>query len=265
MTEQEYRQHPAISRSDLWKLRDSPQKFRYAKDHPEAPTPALLFGQVFHKLALEPDTFDSEFAVAPQLNLRTKAGKEAMEAFQAENQGKTIVTNDMYEQAKAMCASLMAEPLAVKLLTGRKEVSFFWTDEETGEECKCRADCLNESLYQPVVIDLKSTDDASTAAFMRHAVNYGYDFQAAMYSEGVERNIGQKPLFIFIAVEKKPPYAVNILQADDKFIRRGYTIYRDLLGTYHKCKETGDWYGYLGEKHLINDLALPAWAAKEME
>lgn len=265
MTEQEYRNHPAISRSELWKLKDSPQKFRYAKDHPEAPTPALLLGQVFHKLALEPDTFDSELAVAPQLNLRTKAGKEAMEAFQAENQGKTIVTNGMYEQAKAMCASLMAEPLAVKLLNGQREVPFFWSDDLTGEECKCRVDCLNTNLSTPVVVDLKTTGDASAEGFAKSAINYGYDFQAAMYSDGVERNIRRRPLFVFIAVEKDPPHAVNIFQADELLLKRGANLYREFMDTYHDCKQSGNWYGYLGNDSHINNLALPAWLAREIE
>ena len=65
MTEKEYRAHPAISRSELWRFHESPQKFKYAKDNPPAPTPALLFGQVFHKLALEPETFSEEFIAAP--------------------------------------------------------------------------------------------------------------------------------------------------------------------------------------------------------
>ena len=30
MNEVEYRQHPAISRSELWKLRESPEKFKCA-------------------------------------------------------------------------------------------------------------------------------------------------------------------------------------------------------------------------------------------
>lgn len=34
MTEREYRAHPAISRSQLWKLRESPEKFRYYEDNP---------------------------------------------------------------------------------------------------------------------------------------------------------------------------------------------------------------------------------------
>lgn len=263
MTEQEYRQHPAVSRSELWKLKDSPQKFRYAKDHPEAPTPALLFGQVFHKLALEPDTFLDEYVVAKDIDRRTKAGKAEWAELLA--LGKTIVPLEMYDLAAEMCEALQAVPLVAKLLNGQREVPFFWSDDLTGEECKCRVDCLNTNFSQPIVADLKSTEDASTDSFIRSAINYGYDFQAAMYSEGVERNILQKPLFVFIAAEKKPPYAVNILQADELLLTRGHRLFREYIDIYHDCKQTGNWYGYLGKNNQINYLTLPAWLARDME
>ena len=32
----------------------------------------------------------------------------------------------------------------------------------------------------------------------------------------------------------------------DKLTNEGYDIYRELLGTYHYCKENGNWYGYEG-------------------
>lgn len=265
MTEEEYRQHPAVSRSELWRIRESPQKFKYAQENPEEPTPALLFGQVFHKLALEPETFADEFAVAPKRDRRTKEGKAVFAKFQETAKWRTIVPLEMYDQAAAMCESLSAEPFAVKLLDGQRESPFFWEDEQTGEACKCRVDCLNTNFSQPIVVDLKSTEDASTDSFIRSAINYGYDFQAAMYSKGVERSILQKPLFVFIAVEKKPPYAVNILQADELLLRRGNNLYRDLLDAYHYCKQTGNWYGYLGKDNRINNLALPSWLAKEIE
>lgn len=69
MTEQEYRSHPAISRSELAKMSESPEKFKYYREHPEAPTPALIFGQLFHAMALQPETVDKDFAVAPTLSL----------------------------------------------------------------------------------------------------------------------------------------------------------------------------------------------------
>ena len=114
MTEKEYRQHPAISRSELWHIRESPQKFKHYKENPPAPTPSLLFGQVFHKMLLEPGTFDDEFVVAPEANRRTKDGKQMWEAFVANHENQTIITAEMYEQAKEMCNAVNRQPLAVK-------------------------------------------------------------------------------------------------------------------------------------------------------
>ena len=265
MTEAEYRQHPAISRSELWHIGESPQKFRFYKDNPQAPTPSLLFGQVFHKMALEPGTFETEFIVAPELNRRTSAGKEAWTLFVEEHKDKTIISVEMYAQATEMCKAIAAEPLAVKLLNGAREIPFFWREEITGEECKCRTDCLNRNYSQPIIVDVKSTTDASTEAFTRDAIKYGYDFQAAMYSDGVEANLMERPLFVFIAVEKNPPHAVNIFQADELFLRRGDQLFREYIQTYHDCKVTGNWYGYLGKSNQINNLALPSWLAKTVE
>lgn len=264
MTEKEYRSHPAISRSELWQIHDSPQKFRYFKEHPDEPTSALLFGQAFHKMALEPDTFDLEFAVMPDVDRRTKDGKQLWADFLEQAENKTIIPTEMYEQAKAMREALAAVPFAQKLLNGRREVAFFWEDERTGEECKCRVDCLNTQYSQPIVVDVKSTTDASTDAFIRDAIKYGYDFQAAMYAEGVSKHIQQRPLFVFIAVEKTPPYAVNILQADELLLQRGQNIFRECIETYHDCRISGNWYGYLGKNNQINTLALPAWLAKDV-
>lgn len=265
MTEKEYRKHPAISRSELWRIRESPQKFKYYREHPPEPTPALLFGQVFHKMLLEPDTFDEEFVAAPGVNRRTKEGKQILENFASKHENQKIIPAEMFDQAKEMCDAIKREPLAVKLLKGKAELPFFWTDEMTGEDCKCRVDVFNTEYRQPIVVDVKSTADASTEAFIRSAINYGYDFQAAMYSEGVEKNIGKKPLFVFIAVEKEPPFSVNILQADELMLRRGYDLFREYIGIYHDCKTSGNWYGYLGKLNQINNLALPAYLAKEVQ
>ena len=259
MTEKEYRQHPAISRSELWHIRESPQKFKYYKENPPEPTPS------FHKMLLEPDTFNDEFVVAPEANRRAKEGKQMWEAFVADHENQTIIPVEMYAQAKEMCEAVKREPLSVKLLNGEAEVPFFWTDEMTGEACKCRVDVLNTEYSQPIIVDVKTTADASTDAFIRSAINYGYDLQSAMYSDGVEKNIGKKPLFVFIAVEKEPPYAVNILQADELLLRRGYDLFREYIGIYHDCKMTGNFYGYLGRLNQINNLALPSYLAKEVQ
>lgn len=265
MTEKEYRSHPAISHSQLLKIAESPEKFKYYQENPEEPTPSLVFGRLFHKMALEPDTLWDEFAAAPNVDRRTEAGKEAYAKFQKEAESKTIVTADMYQQATKMCEALNKNEFVQKLLKGEKEKPLFWTDDLTSEPCKCRVDVLTEIGDNLIAVDLKSTDNAETEVFMRSAVKYGYDLQSAMYSKGVEVNTGKKPIFVFIAIEKKPPYAINILQADELFIRRGYDLFREYIGILHDCKQTGNFYGYLGRYNQINNLALPSYLAKEVQ
>lgn len=265
MTEKEYREHPAISRSELWKIRESPEKFKYYKDNPEEPTPALIFGQAFHKLALQPDSFGDEFAVAPQVDRRTKEGKAIWAEFAEQAEGKTLITEEDFNRAIEMRDSLYKAPFVSRLLSGEREKEFFWTDDLTGEECKCRADCVSDIGNINIIADLKSASSADMEHFTKDSINYGYDFQAGMYTEGVEKCTGKSYSFVFIVVEKEPPYAVNVLQADELFVKRGKDIFRELIGIYHDCKSSGDWYGYLGKYKVINSLSLPAWLAKEIE
>ena len=92
MTENEYRRQDGISRSELWRMHESPEKFKYYQEHPEPPTPSLVFGAAVHKLLLEPDTFGDEFAVAPDCDRRTKDGREAYNAFLTANEGKHLMS-----------------------------------------------------------------------------------------------------------------------------------------------------------------------------
>ena len=270
MNEQEYRDHPAVSRSELWGLRESPEKFKYHREHPDEPTPALIFGQLVHKLVLQAETFREDFAVAPDADRRTKAGKEAWEAFQADlAAGQTVVSRADFAKAAEMAQAVASHPLAARLLglegRGKHETPHFWTDPDTGEECKCRTDAETVIDGQLWVVDYKTTADASTEGFQREAHKYGYDFQAAMYSEGVEADTGERPRFAFVAQEKAPPYAINIFVADNDFVTRGYDIFRELLGLYHECRVTGNWYGYLGPDDTVNILELPAWLREKSE
>ena len=264
MTEREYRAAEGVSRSQLWRLHDgSPEKFMYAEEHPEEPTPALIFGQMVHKLVLEPETFGDEFVIMPECDRRTKEGKAIWQDFLQGAGDRTPIKAEDYEKALGMRNALMGNDLIVKLLSGKHEVPLFWTDELTGEVCKVRLDCFTPLSNGAVVIDYKTTSDASTESFMRSAINYGYDFQAAMYSEAVKRTMDKDVVFYFIAQEKDPPYAFNVLAADDRLVRRGYDTFRELLGIYHECKVTGNWYGYMGIENQINLLELPAWLNEE--
>ena len=85
-----------------------------------------------------------------------------------------------------------------------------------------------------------------------------------MYSEVVKQNYGKEPIFIFIAQEKVEPYAVNILQADQYFHQYGVDTFRELIGIYHQCKVSGNWYGLEGNFNQVNNLSLPDWMLRRI-
>lgn len=265
MTNKEYRKHSGISKSQLSKIAISPMHFKYYLEHEEEDTPALLFGRALHKYILEKDDFEKEFAVVPELDRRTKEGKEAYAEFIQSAADKDVITQEQYEQIVEMSKVAFANPYVTKLLDGKHEQSYFWIDPTTKEECKCRPDCETKIGNQHILVDYKTTDNAETEAFKKTAIKYMYDLQAGMYSEGMKINTGDDYLFIFIAQEKKPPYAINILQADEFMMKEGNTLFHDLLEIYHECKEKNEWPGYMGFDNEISNLGLPKWLQKMME
>lgn len=263
MNEKEYRASEGISRSELWQIRESPEKFKYYREHPKASSPAQIFGSAVHKLILEPDGFDGEFVLAPNIDRRTKDGKAAYNAFLDGLDGRDIISQADYTKALSMASRALETPYIKALLSqGAKEYPLWWNDDITGELCKVRLDCLTEVQGQLYIVDYKTAADASTDSFMRVAVKYGYDFQAAMYCEAVYKTTGRKANFVFVVQEKEEPYAINMLVADDYFLLRGYDIFRELIGIYHDCKESGNWWGYLGAYNVINTLKLPSYLEK---
>ena len=266
MTNAEYRSHPAISRSELFKIGKSPLHFKYERDNTPEPSAALIFGQAFHKFVLEPDSFGEEFAIEPIVDRRTRQGREEWEAFLELHSGKQTIRLADVSTFMCMKHELSENRHAAALIEqSQHETPFFWTDELTGEECKCRPDILAEIGGVPIIADLKSCASADTDSFAKDVVKYGYDLQAYMYSEGVKANTGKDYQFVFIAVEKTPPYAVNVMQADKYILMRGEALFREYIGTYHDCKESGNWWSYNGHFGNINILSLPAYLRKDFE
>ena len=253
MTNKEYRDHEGISRSELNILRTkSPMHLKYTKEHPSEQTPALLEGKAAHKLILEPETFTEEFIIAPKCDRRTSEGKKIYEQFLEECDGKEVITEEIMEKITEMAEAIKLNEDAVKFLKGEHEKSFFWTDAETGEPCKCRPDCLAVVEGKKYIVDYKTTDSCADGAFEYSVRKYGYKFQAGMYREGVFQNTFDEYGFVFVAQEKKAPYASRVYVCTDGFIQEGYIQFRKAIDKYHYCKENSDWYGY-AEEILIEE------------
>ncbi len=245
MTNKEYREHEGVSRSELnILLQKTPLHLKYAQEHKEEDSLALLEGRAAHKMVLEPESFYKEFAVAPKCDRRTAEGKATYAAFLEESEGKDVITDETMTKITEMAEALKENEFAVKLLTGEYEQSFFWTDAETGEKCKVRPDCLSVVDGQKYIVDYKTTDSCADGMFERSVRKYGYKFQAGMYREGVFQNTFDEYKFAFVAQEKKAPYASRVYICTDGFVQEGYTQFRRAITLYHLCKENNDWHGY---------------------
>lgn len=262
MENADYHAHPAISKSHLDLIARSPLHYwaRYIDPKrviPE-PTPAMRLGSALHTHVLELHKWDREYVVAPDgIDRRTKAGKEAWAAFEAESAGKTVLSRDEADHVMHMGRAIHSHPAAAMLLNlpGEAETTHMWTDSGTGLGCKCRPDWLTKD--GSIVVDLKTTEDASPAGFRKSIGQWRYGVQAAWYTHSLEQATGIRPSqFIFIAVEKKAPYAVACYAADEEMIQLGMeTAMRDLQ-RIAECRATERWPGYSDQIEMIS---LPNW------
>lgn len=252
-----------LSKSGLDVLARSPLHFwaKYLDPNRERrePTPAMVLGTAIHTAVLEPGEFTKRHHVAPVVDRRTKDGKATWEeaTARAAEAGADLISAADFETCMAISRQVREHPTARKVFGhGQAELSCYWTDAETGVLCKCRPDWLN----MPLVVDLKSTEDASAEGFAKSAWNYRYWVQAAWYMDGIEQAVGERPdAFVFGAFEKAAPYACAFYFADDAMIQFGRAEYRRLLRIYADCLSADRWPGYTTD---VTPLGVPGWALK---
>jgi exodeoxyribonuclease VIII len=138
------------------------------------------------------------------------------------------------------------------LADGVAESSIF--AELLGVNVKCRPDWIHDNS---VLVDLKTTENAGPNAFAKSVANFRYHVQAAFYTDICRESGIDVKAFVFIAVEKNPPFAVSVYELDSDSIEVGRTLYQRNLETYRRCRETDHWPAY---STAIETLTLPRWA-----
>lgn len=239
-----------VSKSWLDKIAKSPATLKEYLDNPkQTTTPALEFGSLVHALVLEPDNFESEYIVqAHKIDKRTREGKIQYKEFMEEADGKKIISSEDMQKASDMKESIMRHRVASKLFKGGKaEQTVFFKDEQ-GCKCKARADYLRENC----IVDLKTTKDASPSEFAKSVANYRYDVQQAHYCKAFNLDA-----FVFVAVEKEPPYLVGVYVIDAEAEERGERLRERDIQVYLDCVENDFWPGYAD---TIEEISLPYWS-----
>lgn len=261
--EQYHADKAALSQSGAKAGAKSPAHFLAAwTAAPEPPTLPMRVGSLTHEGVFEPAKYARVIARPDFGDGRTKAAKDAKAAWDNERSADdVIVTATEKELIDGMVTSVRAHPLVAKLLgEGAAEQSGYWVDRETGILCRCRPDWIRTD---GVVLDLKTTDDASPESFARTIVKWGYDIQAAHYLDGIEAiTKAQAGPWIFVAVEKAPPYACAVYVADEAMIAHGRAERARIMRTIQRGIITGQWPAYSVDARTIS---LPTWALTSAE
>jgi PDDEXK-like domain of unknown function (DUF3799) len=245
-----------VNKGALTAIGRSPKYYRSWLAEPDEDTPAFAFGRAFHCAILEPEIFARDYTVAPDFgDCRFKEAKAARDEWRQANAGKIELTAADGLAIERMAASLRSHELgALVLRDGEPELTIVWQDEDTGLFCKTRPDYWVRS--RRMCIDLKSTEDARLASFTRDAVRFDYPLQDALYRSAFAAVGESVDHFLFVAVEKTPPFDVSVLTLDQDGVSRGYSRCRMRMDLMAECLRTDQWPGY---EPRIHTMELPAW------
>lgn len=247
LTAAEYHARPETSASLLKQVHKGAPRVRQYLGGRVTFGPSVALGTAGHALTLDPASFDAECAVAPDVNRRTKAGREEWEAFQASAGGRAVITSAQYEAAQRIAEAVHLHPLASQLLDGAdREVSFVWDGR------KARIDAIN--VERRCVIDLKTTADASPAEYVRKAWRYGVPLQLAWYADACAAHGIEIDEAWIIAVDNADPYGVACYRLDEHALSIGRRQYLDALDALETLAAPSA--GYSAEPI---EMEIPAW------
>lgn len=256
MPRAEYDAIEAISITRLKELRRSPQHYQWALTH-RRESDALTLGIATHVAVLEPERFETEFAIWDR---RTEGGAMAprrgqhWEAFVGVNHGRTFLTIDEATDAKTIAAAVRADATAMRYLTaGDPEITMQWTEDRPS---KGRADWLTVVDGKPTLVGLKTTRDCRLFQFGAQAAKLEYGMQWAFYHDGYEKSSGKSPRVIEIVVENTAPHAVATYVIDKDILLQGRDNYLELLKVLRECEDSGVWPGPVVGDQI---LTLPSW------
>lgn len=218
-------------------------------------------------------TIDQLAAILRDNGKPVRLWKDVKAEWMANNGHRTVLEPEVWDQLHAMRDAVYAHPTARALLTnveGKAEQSVYWKDAATGTLCRCRPDWWRAD---GVIVDLKTTEDASPEGFSKSIGGWRYHVQHPFYLDGVNAALqqGHKPswlkateckAFAFLAVEKTAcvvngqAKGVAVYVLDDAAVALGRAQYQRDLATYAECQRTGIWPGY---SDGVESISVPQW------
>ncbi len=249
----------ALSSSGVKQLLRSPAHYKHSinPDKPKTSNDNLLFGEAAHSLILEPEKAKENVVLIPEINRRTNAGKTEWAELNEENRGKILIDKTTSDKIGAMNDVLKNNKTAMSIFEkGQAELSGFWKHDIFDFWCKLRIDFLVDDFN--LIVDYKTSADASLEAFSKAVFNYGYHIQSHWYKKGYKALTGNDYDFVFIVQEKEPPYAVAVYTLSQDHIAMGMEQSDRACVIYNECLRNNEWSETYPDQ--IQTLKVPGWA-----
>jgi hypothetical protein len=223
-----------VSNSRLTAFKRSPKHLiQYLTDKKPA-TPAMEFGKAFHMALLEPELFSDSYICAPEVDRRTKEGKELYLKFVANQPANiNIINSDDERKLAQMIESIMTNPIASELLAecDKRETSVLWDNLDFMIPMKG----IIDAHCTDYIIDIKTCADAQPDKFQRDAYFSDYHRQAAIYMDAIPT----AKEYYLIAIEKEAPYGISVHRMDQTMIDKGRDQYINLINEYRNWVDLG--------------------------
>jgi exodeoxyribonuclease VIII len=243
-----------VSASDCKSFLISPKSYKYFRDNPVTEEKThYKIGSALHEVVLEPKLFKTNYMVFPKIDKRTTKGKEIHAMYTKKAEGKTIINQDEMDMITMAGQNALENRTLIELMKdSAREVSCYTTDPETGLKIRVRPDILPKTMS--TIVDLKTCQDSSKKGFKRDVYKFGYSITDAFYSDFLRREN-----YVFIAIEKKPPYQVSLFSLDDEYKEYGRNQYRMALDLIKWSQDNDYWCDYtefeiLKECYALGDL-----------
>lgn len=202
-------------------------------------------GTAMHSAILEPKLFAQTVEQWPAGLLSADGGIRSNDAKayrdQAAAAGVILLKDAEYDAVKRMAESVQA--VCGTWLNGeaKKEHVIYWTDPDSGLPCKLRLDWWMELPDSNIVIDLKTSADASPEGFRTSVKRFRYWFQSDHYSSGVTLQNGKPTEFYFAVVDTEFPHTTALYSIDEETKRHAGEKRQRTLAEIAECLATGDW------------------------
>lgn len=254
-----------MSRSELQIFARNPHKW-IAGFH-EDDSDCKEWGTLCDMMLLQPHLVASKIAVPPPF-YRNEKGEDKPWNNNAnvckewnqerEDEGRLIVKQAKFDEAKAAIEILMGDPINADVVNSSAHQVYCmadYTDDQTGivVPVKILIDLVPDKSHVKlgkVLVDFKTSNDASHGTWAREVKKWGYHLQSAMYLDVYRAATGEDRVeFRHLIQESEAPFEVGRrLMSDngdlDSFISLGRVSYQGALAHYCRCLEKNEWPGY---------------------